>query len=46
LITGNGPGSNTSAVLEKINIKIFIGATNMSAQEALEHYKKGWLKEE
>lgn len=43
LITGNGPGSNASAVLEKSGIKIFIGAQNMTVKEAYEAWEKGLL---
>jgi len=43
LITGNGPGGNASAVLEKTKIKIVTGAGDMSAKEAYQAYKNGEL---
>jgi len=43
LITGNGPGGNAAAVLEKTGIKVIVGATEMTAQEAYDKYKKGEL---
>jgi predicted Fe-Mo cluster-binding NifX family protein len=45
LITGNGPGGNASAVLKKTNIRIFVGASGMTLQEAYDTYKRGTLKE-
>ncbi|MCD6113615.1 MAG: NifB/NifX family molybdenum-iron cluster-binding protein [Bacteroidales bacterium] len=45
LITGNGPGGNAASILERMNIKIFTGAGNMTVKEAYEAYKKGTLKE-
>ncbi len=45
LITGNGPGGNAGRVLAQSNIKIFIGAGNMTVKEAYDTYKKGELKE-
>ncbi len=45
LITGNGPGSNTAAVLEKTGVKVFIGAGDMTAKDAFEAYKNGRLKQ-
>ncbi len=44
LITGNGPGGNAAAVLQKGNLEIFIGAGQMSVKEAYEAYKKGELQ--
>ena len=43
LITGNGPGGNAAAVLEKTGIKILIGAGDMTAREAYNAYKNGEL---
>ncbi len=45
LITGNGPGGNAAAVLEKAGIKIYIGAGEMTVKEAFNAYKKGELTE-
>lgn len=44
LITGNGPGGNAARVLEKAEIKIYIGAGEMSVQEAYGAFKKESLK--
>ena len=43
LITGNGPGGNAAAVLDKTGIKILTGAGEMTAKEAYEAYKNGKL---
>lgn len=45
LITGNGPGSNTAAVLEKTKIKVFTGAGEMTVKEAFEAFKNNRLKQ-
>jgi len=45
LITGNGPGGNAAAVLEKAGIKIYTGAGIMTVKEAFDAYKKGELTE-
>ena len=44
LITGNGPGGNAAAVLEKTGIKIYIGAGQMTVREAYDAYKNNNLK--
>lgn len=43
LITGNGPGGNAARALQQANMKIFIGAGNMTVKEAYEFYKDGKL---
>ncbi|HAK45386.1 MAG TPA: dinitrogenase iron-molybdenum cofactor biosynthesis protein [Spirochaeta sp.] len=43
LITGNGPGGNAAAVLQKAELKIFTGAQNMTLKEAYSAYKDGKL---
>jgi len=43
LITGNGPGGNAATVLQKTNLKIFVGAGNMTVQDAYDAFKKGTL---
>lgn len=43
LITGNGPGGNAAAVLEKANIKIYTGAGEMTAKDSYEAYKNNKL---
>ena len=45
LITGNGPGGNAARVLEQSGMKVYIGAGEMTIQEALDAYKKGELEE-
>jgi len=45
LITGNGPGGNANAVLEKTDIKVFVGADGMTLSKAYEEYKQDNLKE-
>lgn len=45
LITGNGPGGNAARVLEKLNLKIFVGAGEKTVKEAYEAYKSGQLSE-
>ncbi|MEA1878835.1 MAG: NifB/NifX family molybdenum-iron cluster-binding protein [Bacteroidota bacterium] len=45
LITGNGPGGNAGAVLEKVGVKSFVGAGEMSVKQAYEAYKKNELHE-
>jgi len=44
LITGNGPGGNAAAVLEKVEVEIYIGGGNMTIKEAYDAYKNGELK--
>ena len=44
LITGNGPGGNALSVLEKAKIDIYVGAGNMTVDEAYEAYKNAQLK--
>ncbi|OYT15409.1 MAG: dinitrogenase iron-molybdenum cofactor biosynthesis protein [Bacteroidetes bacterium 4572_77] len=44
LITGNGPGGNAASVLERIGIKCYIGAGDMTVKEAYEAYKNNALK--
>jgi len=46
LITGNGPGGNAAAVLEKTGIKIYTGAGDMNVREAFTAFKKGLLQEQ
>ncbi len=45
LITGNGPGGNAAAVLEKAGTKVFIGAGEMTVKQAYEAYNNKSLKE-
>ena len=43
LITGNGPGGNAAAVLNTLGLDIYVGASNMTVQEAYDAYKAGSL---
>lgn len=43
LITGNGPGGNAAAVLQKTEMKIFTGAQDMTVKEAYDAWKEGKL---
>lgn len=43
VITGNGPGDNANMVLSKVGIKVFVGAAQMSVEEAYNAYKEGKL---
>jgi predicted Fe-Mo cluster-binding NifX family protein len=45
IITGNGPGGNAATVLEKLGVKCYIGAGDMSIEEAYNAFKEGNLKE-
>ena len=45
LITGNGPGGNAASVINQADIKVFIGAAEMTVTEADEKYKNNELKE-
>lgn len=45
LITGNGLGGNAETVVKKSNIKVFVGAGEMTVKEAFEAYKNNSLKE-
>lgn len=44
IITGNGPGGNASAVLEKAGVEIFVGAGNMNVKEAYQAYENKTLE--
>ncbi len=44
LITGNGPGGNAATVLEKVGVRTFIGAGEMTVKQAYEAYKNNELK--
>ncbi len=44
LITGNGPGGNAAAALQKANLDIYTGAGQMTVKQAYDAYKKGELK--
>lgn len=44
LITGNGPGDNAAIALEKMDMKIFVGAQGLTLKQAYERYRKGELR--
>lgn len=44
LITGNGPGGNAARVLQQANIKIYVGAGNMTIKQAYEAFKDNNLQ--
>lgn len=43
LITGNGPGGNAATALQALEMEIYVGAGEMTVQEAYDAYKKGTL---
>jgi len=45
LITGNGPGENAAAILQKAGIIVYAGAVNLNIREAYDHYIKNELKQ-
>lgn len=45
LITGNGPGDNAAMAMEKMDMKIFVGAQDLTLKEALEKYRNSELKD-
>ena len=44
LITGNGPGGNAGRVLSQANLQIFIGAGDMTINEAYKAFKNNQLR--
>ena len=44
LITGNGPGGNAEAVLDKAGVICYIGAGDMTVEEAFKAYNEGGLR--
>ncbi len=44
LITGNGPGGNAAAVMNRTGITTYVGAGEMTVKEAYDAFKKGELK--
>ncbi len=43
LITGNGPGGNAATVLQQAKVKVYTGASDMTAKHAYDAYKNGEL---
>ena len=43
LLTGNGPGGNASAILDKSEVEVYIGASELTVKEAYEAFKNGKL---
>ncbi len=46
IITGNGAGEKALEILNRSDVKIYVGAGDMSLKEAYEAYKNGRLKEQ
>ncbi len=44
IITGNGAGQKALAILQRSNVKMFVGAGDMTIKEAYEAYKADELK--
>jgi len=44
LITGNGPGGNAATVLQRLGTTCYIGAGDMTMQEAYDNFREGKLK--
>jgi len=44
LITGNGPGGNAATVINQADIRVFIGAGEMTVKDAYEKYKNDELE--
>ena len=44
IITGNGAGRKALEILQRSNVKMYVGAGDMSIKEAYDAYKKGDLK--
>jgi len=44
IITGNGAGQKALAILQRSNVKMFVGAGDMTIKEAYEAYKADKLK--
>ncbi len=45
VITGNGPGGNAKRVLDELGITMFVGAGDMTGQEAIAAYQNSELKQ-
>lgn len=45
LITGSGPGNNAAIALKQMNLKICIGAGDLTVRQAYEAYKNKQLRE-
>lgn len=44
LITGNGPGGNAAVVVNKAGIEVYVGAGEMTVEQAYAAFKNGQLK--
>ncbi len=44
LITGNGPGGNAAAVMNKTGMSTYVGAGEMTVKEAYDAFRNGVLK--
>ena len=45
MVTGNGPGGNAAAVVEKMGVKVYAGAGGMTVKEAYQSFRDGKLSE-
>jgi len=45
IVTGNGPGEKAAETLQLAEITIFVGASDMTVNEALAAFKQGKLQE-
>ncbi|MBD3179336.1 MAG: dinitrogenase iron-molybdenum cofactor biosynthesis protein [Candidatus Latescibacteria bacterium] len=45
MVTGNGPGGNAAAVIEKMGVKVYAGAGGMTVKEAYQSFRDGELSE-
>lgn len=46
IITGNGAGNKAGQILEKSTVKVYIGAGDMTLEEAYKAYKNNELKQQ
>jgi predicted Fe-Mo cluster-binding NifX family protein len=44
IVTGNGPGEKAAETLKVLNIKMYVGAGEMTVKEALQAWQQGTLK--
>lgn len=45
IITGNGPGENAAKALQRLNLKVYANAHDLTLEEAYKRYKEGHLKQ-
>ncbi len=44
IVTGNGPGDKAAETLKVLNIKMYVGAGDMTVKEALQAFQQGKLE--